>query len=244
MGKIALVTGASRGIGRAIAIKFAEMGYDLALNYRSNDSEANKVKEILEKIGVEVLLLKGDVRDKERVEAIIKETVDTFKTIDVLVNNAGVTKDNLMMLMKDDEWDEVIDTNLKGTFYFTKFVSKVMMKKRTGKIINIVSVVGITGNIGQVNYAASKAGVIGLTKASARELAIRNICVNAVAPGFIETEMTDILTEDIKEVAKKRIALGRFGKSYEVAEVVCFLGSDKANYITGQVILIDGGMII
>ena len=244
MGKIALVTGASRGIGRSITTKFAERGYDLALNYRSNDSEANEVKETLEKLGVKVLLLKGDVRDKERVEAIIKETVETFGTIDVLVNNAGITKDNLMMRMKDDEWNDVIDINLKGTFYFTKFASKVMMKKRTGKIINMVSVVGMTGNIGQANYAASKAGVIGLTKASARELATRNICVNAVAPGFIETEMTDVLNEDIKEAAKERIPLGRFGKPDEVAEVVCFLGSDKANYITGQVIPVEGGMVI
>lgn len=241
---IALVTGGVKGIGKAIAFKLAEDGFDIALNYRSNDEEAQIVKASLEDKGVKVLLLKGDITDKERIEEMVKETVDVFGTIDVLVNNAGVTRDNLMMRMKDEEWDDVIDTNLKGTFYFTKYASKVMMKKRTGKIINMVSVVGLTGNIGQVNYAASKAGVIGMTKSAARELASRNICVNGVAPGFIDTDMTSVLPEDIKEAAKERIPLGRFGQPEEVASLVAFLAGDGGNYITGQVITIDGGMVI
>lgn len=241
---VALVTGGVKGIGKAIASKLADDGFDIALNYRSNEEEANRVKSSLEEKGIKVLLLKGDITDKERIEEMVKETVDVFGTIDVLVNNAGVTRDNLMMRMKDDEWDDVINTNLKGTFYFTKYASKVMMKKRTGKIINMVSVVGITGNIGQVNYAASKAGVIGMIKSAARELASRNICVNGVAPGFIETDMTDILPEDIREAAKAKIPLGRFGKPEEVASLVAFLAGDGGNYITGQVITIDGGMVI
>lgn len=241
---VALVTGGIKGIGKAIASKLAEDGFDIALNYRSNEEEANRVKSSLEEKGIKVLLLKGDITDKERIEEMVKETVNVFGTIDVLVNNAGVTRDNLMMRMKDDEWDDVINTNLKGTFYFTKYASKVMMKKRSGKIINMVSVVGITGNIGQVNYAASKAGVIGMIKSAARELASRNICVNGVAPGFIETDMTDVLPEDIKEAAKAKIPLGRFGKPEEVASLVAFLAGDGGNYITGQIITIDGGMVI
>lgn len=244
MSKVALITGAGRGIGRAIALQFAEEGYSLALNYRSNDQEAESLKTILEEKGVSVLLLKGDVKDVSLIEAMVKETVAMFGTIDVLVNNAGVTRDNLMMRMKEEEWDEVLDVNLKGTFLFTKYVSKIMMKKRTGKIINMVSVVGLTGNMGQANYAASKAGVIGLTKSAAKELASRNICVNGVAPGFIKTDMTDVLSDEIKELAKAQIPLGRFGEPEEVAEVVAFLASSKADYITGQIITIDGGMVI
>ena len=244
MGKVILVTGGTRGIGLAIAEKFSKKGYDIALNYFFDDNEADEAKDLLEKNGVKVLLLKGDIRDSKAVADMIKATVDELGSIDVLVNNAGITKDGLLLRMKDEEFDAVIDTNLKGAFYFQKFAGKYMTKQRSGRIINISSVVGVVGNIGQANYAASKAGLIGLTKTAAKEFASRNVLVNAIAPGFIETIMTNELNEDIKAAAVSHIPLGRFGKATEIAELVYFLGSEENTYITGQVIPIDGGMII
>lgn len=244
MGKVMLVTGGTRGIGLAIAEKFSQNGYDIALNYFFDEDEANEAKALLEKNGVKVLLLKGDIRDSKAVAEMVNTTVKELGGIDTLINNAGITKDGLMLRMKDEEFDDVIDTNLKGAFYFQKFVGKVMTRKRSGRIVNISSVVGIAGNIGQANYAASKAGLIGVTKTAAKEYASRSVIVNAIAPGFIETIMTKTLNEDIKKAAEDQIPLGRFGKAEEVAELVYFLGSEKNTYITGQVIPIDGGMII
>ena len=244
MGKVVLVTGGTRGIGLAIAEKFSTQGYDIALNYFFDDQEALDAKALLEKNGVQVLLLKGDIRDSKAVADMIDQTVKDLGSIDVLVNNAGITKDGLMLRMKDEEFNDVIDTNLKGSFYFQKFAGKYMTKQRSGRIINISSVVGVVGNVGQANYAASKAGLIGVTKTAAKEFASRNILVNAIAPGFIETVMTASLNDDIKAAAVSHIPLGRFGKASEIAELVYFLGSEANTYITGQVIPIDGGMII
>ena len=244
MGKVVLVTGGTRGIGLAIAEKFSTQGYDIALNYFFDDQEALDAKVLLEKNGVQVLLLKGDIRDSKAVADMIDQTVKDLGSIDVLVNNAGITKDGLMLRMKDEEFNDVIDTNLKGSFYFQKFAGKYMTKQRSGRIINISSVVGVVGNVGQANYAASKAGLIGVTKTAAKEFASRNVLVNAIAPGFIETVMTASLNDDIKAAAVSHIPLGRFGKASEIAELVYFLGSEANTYITGQVIPIDGGMII
>ena len=244
MGKVVLVTGGTRGIGLAIAEKFSTQGYDIALNYFFDDQEALDAKTLLEKNGVQVLLLKGDIRDSKAVADMIDQTVKDLGSIDVLVNNAGITKDGLMLRMKDEEFNDVIDTNLKGSFYFQKFAGKYMTKQRSGRIINISSVVGVVGNVGQANYAASKAGLIGVTKTAAKEFASRNVLVNAIAPGFIETVMTASLNDDIKAAAVSHIPLGRFGKASEIAELVYFLGSEANTYITGQVIPIDGGMII
>lgn len=244
MKKIALVTGGSRGIGKAIALDLSQNGFDIALNYRSSDEEAKNVKAELERNGSKVLLLKGDVGDFNEVERMVKETIEEFEQIDVLVNNAGITKDNLIMRMKEEDFDAVINTNLKSVFNFSKVVSKFMLKKKSGKIINISSVVGISGNAGQANYAAAKAGVIGLTKTLAKELGRKNINVNAIAPGFIETDMTESLSEDLKNYVKDNIPLGRLGKTEEVSRVVTFLSGDGGNYITGQVITVDGGMVI
>lgn len=244
MGKVTLVTGGTRGIGLAIAEKFSKKGYNIALNYFFDDKEAEDAKASLEKNGIRVLLLKGDIRDSVAVAEMIDRTVKELGSIDVLVNNAGITKDGLMLRMKDEEFDVVIDTNLKGPFYFQKFAGKHMTKQRGGRIINISSIVGVIGNIGQANYAAAKAGLIGLTKTAAKEFASRNVLVNAIAPGFIETSMTLDLNEDIKAAAVSHIPLGRFGKASEIAELVYFLGSEDNTYITGQVIPIDGGMII
>ncbi|MCI0502969.1 MAG: 3-oxoacyl-[acyl-carrier-protein] reductase [Fusobacteria bacterium] len=244
MGKVVLVTGGTRGIGLAIAEKFSTQGYDIALNYFFDDQEALDAKALLEKNGVQVLLLKGDIRDSKAVADMIDQTVKDLGSIDVLVNNAGITKDGLMLRMKDEEFNDVIDTNLKGSFYFQKFAGKYMTKQRSGRIINISSVVGVVGNVGQANYAASKAGLIGVTKTAAKEFASRNVLVNAIAPGFIETVMTASLNDDIKAAAVSHIPLGRFGKASEIAELVYFLGSEANTYITGQVIPIDGGMII
>ena len=244
MGKVVLITGGTTGIGKAIAEKFSKKGYDLALNYLFNDEEAEGVKKELEANGVKVLLLKADIRDSKAVAEMIDQTVAEFSSIDVLVNNAGITRDGLMLRMKDEDFDAVIDTNLKGSFYTQKFAAKYMAKQRQGRIINISSVVGVVGNIGQANYAAAKAGLIGVTKTAAREFASRNILVNAIAPGFIETPMTKVLHDDVKAAAVSKIPLGRFGKAEEIAELVYFLGSEENTYITGQVIPIDGGMII
>lgn len=240
--KIALVTGASRGIGREIALELARNGSHVAITYINNEKKAQDLVEEIMSLGVKAIAIKADVSKTGEVEEMIKKVEEEFGTIDILVNNAGVTKDNLLIRMKEDEWQEVMDVNLKGTFLCTKAVARMMMKKRYGKIINITSVVGITGNIGQGNYSASKAGIIGFTKSMARELASRGIRVNAVAPGFIETDMTDVLKEDIKENMLKSIPLGRFGTPKDIANAVVFLAGSKSDYITGQVINVNGGM--
>jgi 3-oxoacyl-[acyl-carrier protein] reductase len=239
--KVAIVTGAGRGIGRSIAEVLANEGYNLVLNYRSNKDE---LEQFVQTLKTKVLLVQGDVSDYADAERIIQITKDTFGQIDLLVNNAGITRDNLLIKMTEEEFDSVSNTNLKGTFNCTKHIARIMMKQRFGRIINIASVVGITGNIGQANYAASKAGVIGFTKSVARELAPRGITVNAIAPGFIKTKMTDAISDEAKSAALSKIPLGTFGTPEDVANVVAFLASDKAAYITGQVIKVDGGMAI
>ena len=240
--KVALVTGGSRGIGKEIALELARNGANVAISYVSNKVKAKEVIDEIGSLGVKAIAIKADVSKEEEVQEMIKKVEEEFNTIDILVNNAGVTKDNLLIRMKEEEWDEVMSVNLKGTFLCTKAVSRMMMKKRYGKIINITSVVGITGNVGQGNYSASKAGVIGFTKSMARELASRGIRVNAVAPGFIETDMTDVLKEDIKDAMLKSIPLGIFGKPKDIADAVVFLASSKSDYITGQVVNVNGGM--
>lgn len=244
MSKVAFITGATRGIGRAIALELAKEGYNIALNYRTeNEALENLKKEILE-IGVECYPVQGDVSKAEDSERMTKEIIEHFGQIDVLVNNAGITKDNLILRMKEEEFTDVINVNLVGTFNITKNVIKYMTKKRYGKIINISSVVGISGNAGQSNYAASKAGIIGFTKSIAKELASRNITANAVAPGFIQTDMTNVLKDEIKEAIESTIPLKKLGTAEDVAKVVKFLASDDSNYITGQVINVDGGMLM
>ncbi|XZL29196.1 3-oxoacyl-[acyl-carrier-protein] reductase [Clostridium perfringens] len=242
--KVAIVTGGTRGIGRAIALKLADKGANIVINYRNSDKEAEELKAILEEKGVKVLTLKCDISNFEDSKNLMNKCKEVFGKIDILVNNAGVTKDNLIMRMKEEDFDNVIDVNLKGTFNCAKHASAIMLKQRFGKIINMTSVVGIAGNAGQVNYAASKAGVIGLTKSLAKELGSRGITVNAVAPGFINTDMTASLSEKVKEEASKNIPLKRLGDPEDVANLVGFLASDAANYITGQVINVDGGMVM
>lgn len=244
MNKVALITGSSRGIGKQIAIKLAKNGYNIVVNYVNKNEEVEKTIEELKQFGVEVLEAQGDISNYEQSEKIVNLVIEKFGQIDVLVNNAGITKDMLIMRMKKEDFTKVIDVNLVGTFNITKNVIPHMMKKRTGRIINISSVVGISGNAGQCNYAASKAGIIGFTKSLAKELASRNILVNAVAPGFIETNMTDVLQENVKEEIKKQIPLKRIGKAEDVANAVYFLTSEESSYITGQVLQIDGGMLI
>lgn len=240
--KVALVTGGSRGIGKEIALELARNGADIGITYVSNEEKAKEVVDEIRSLGVKAIAIKADVSKEEEVQEMIKTLEEELGPVDILVNNAGVTKDNLLIRMKEAEWDEVMNVNLKGTFLCTKAVARSMMKKRYGKIINITSVVGITGNIGQGNYSASKAGVIGFTKSMARELASRGIRVNAVAPGFIQTDMTDVLKEDIKDAMLKSIPLGNFGKPEDIANAVVFLASSKSDYITGQVINVNGGM--
>ena len=244
MDKCALITGATRGIGKQIAITLAKQGYDIAFNYRKENEELENTKKEIEKIGVQVLAVKGDVANFENCENFVKQVIERFGQIDVLVNNAGITKDMLLMRMKKEDFEQVIDTNLVGTFNVTKNVVPYMMKARSGRIINISSVVGISGNAGQTNYSASKAGIIGFTKSLAKEIASRNILVNAVAPGFIETNMTDVLKDDVKQEIAKNIPLKRMGTTQDVANVVKFLASDDSSYITGQVINVDGGMLM
>ena len=244
MEKYALITGATRGIGKQIAITLAKQGYNIALNYRKENEELENTKKEIEEIGVQVLAVKGDVANFEECENFVKQVIERFGQIDVLVNNAGITKDMLLMRMKKEDFEQVIDTNLVGTFNVTKNVVPYMMKARSGRIINISSVVGISGNAGQTNYAASKAGIIGFTKSLAKEIASRNILVNAVAPGFIETNMTDVLKDDVKQEIAKNIPLKRMGTAQDVANVVKFLASDDSSYITGQVINVDGGMLM
>ena len=242
--KVAVVTGGSRGIGRAIALELAEEGYFVVINYNGSAKRADEVKKEIEEKNGQAAIVQCDVSDFQACEEFIKNIISEYKTIDVLVNNAGITKDGLLMRMTEEDFDSVIDTNLKGTFNCVRFASRYMMKQRQGRIINISSVVGVAGNAGQVNYAASKAGIIGLTKSAARELASRNITVNAIAPGFIETDMTKVLSEEIKEKSVSQIPLGKFGKPEDIAAAAAFLASEKAGYITGQVIHVDGGMVM
>jgi 3-oxoacyl-[acyl-carrier protein] reductase len=244
MSKVAFVTGATRGIGRQIAITLAENGYDIAVNYRKENEDLETTKAEIEKLGVKCFAVQGDVSKFEDCENMIKGIISEFGNIDVLVNNAGITKDMLLMRMKPEDFESVIDVNLVGTFNVTKNVISYMMKQRSGRIINISSVVGVSGNAGQTNYSASKAGIIGFTKSLAKEVASRNILVNAVAPGFIETQMTDVLKDEIKEEISKTIPLKRMGEAKDVANVVKFLASDDSSYITGQVIHVDGGMLM
>ncbi|MGU9062890.1 3-oxoacyl-[acyl-carrier-protein] reductase [Clostridium perfringens] len=242
--KVAIVTGGTRGIGRAIALKLADHGANIVINYRNSDKEAEELKAILEEKGVKVLTVKCDISNFEDSKNLMDKCKEVFGKIDILVNNAGITKDTLIMRMKEEDFDNVIDVNLKGTFNCAKHASAIMLKQRFGKIINMTSIVGIAGNAGQVNYAASKAGVIGLTKSLAKELGSRGITVNAVAPGFINTDMTASLSEKVKEEASKNIPLKRLGDPEDVANLVGFLASDAANYITGQIINVDGGMVM
>ncbi|MHA6251329.1 3-oxoacyl-[acyl-carrier-protein] reductase [Oceanobacillus sp. CAU 1775] len=243
-GKAALVTGASRGIGRTIALELAKQGANVAVNYAGSEDKAAAVVEEIKALGVEAFKIQANVSNEQSVKDMVKKVVTEFGSLDILVNNAGITRDNLLMRMKEEEFDEVININLKGVFLCTKAVTRQMMKQRNGRIINVASIVGVGGNPGQANYVAAKAGVIGLTKTTAKELASRNILVNAVAPGFISTDMTDELNEDQKEMMLNMIPLARFGEPEDVAKVVRFLASEDANYITGQTLHIDGGMIM
>lgn len=240
----ALVTGASRGIGRAIALALASKGFAVALNYAGSHDAAEAVKKEIEDAGGKAFTVQGDVSKSEDVDRIFKTVKDEFGGLDVLVNNAGINRDALLIRMKESNWDDVIATDLKSDFLTTKAAAAMMMRKRKGSIINISSVVGIMGNIGQANYAAAKAGVIGLTKACAKEMAARNIRVNAVAPGFIETAMTDGIPEKIREGMIASIPMGRMGQPEDIARAVCFLASDDASYITGQVLVVDGGLVM
>jgi 3-oxoacyl-[acyl-carrier protein] reductase len=243
-GKAALVTGASRGIGREIALELARQGANVAVNFAGSEAKANEVVDEIKALGRDAFTVKCDVSDSDQVSEMIKAAVDRFGKLDILVNNAGITRDNLLMRMKEEEWDEVININLKGVFLCTKAVTRQMMKQRYGRIINIASIVGVSGNPGQANYVAAKAGVIGLTKTTAKELASRNITVNAIAPGFITTDMTDKLTEEIKAEMLKQIPLARLGEPKDIAKVTAFLASDDSAYMTGQTLHIDGGMVM
>ena len=242
--KCAVVTGASRGIGRAIALELASQGAKVVVNYSGSEQKAlDVVAEIVEN-GGEAIAVQANITDNDSVQALMKKALDTYGSLDILVNNAGITRDNLLMRMKEDEWDDVINTNLKGVFLCTKAVTRQMMKQRAGRIINISSIVGVAGNPGQANYVAAKAGVIGLTKTTAQELASRNILVNAIAPGFITTEMTNGLPEELKEAMLKQIPLAKLGQPEDIAKAVAFFASSNANYITGQTLHIDGGMVM
>ena len=242
--KAAIVTGASRGIGRAAALRLAKMGMNIVFTYNSGIEAAEETKDLCEAEGVEVLAVQADVSSSENCDQLVEQTMDAFGRVDVLVNNAGITRDGLIIRMTDEQFDQVIDTNLKGAFYMMRAVSKQMMKQRSGRIINISSVVGGMGNAGQVNYAASKAGVIGMTKSLARELASRKVTVNAIAPGMIETDMTAVMSEKAKEAMKAAIPAGEMGKPEDIAGTIAFLAGEDGRYITGQVICVDGGMAI
>jgi len=241
-GKVAVVTGASRGIGRAIALELAQAGADVVVNYAGSQGAAEEVVAAITALGRQAIAVQANVGKIDEAESLVKQALETFGHVDILVNNAGITRDNLIMRMKEDEFDAVIETNLKGVFNCVKAVTRPMMKQRSGRIINISSVVGVLGNPGQANYVAAKAGVIGLTKASARELASRGITVNCVAPGFIETDMTDKLSEELRTQMLGQIPLTRLGQPEEIARTVRFLASDDAAYMTGQTLHVDGGM--
>jgi 3-oxoacyl-[acyl-carrier-protein] reductase (EC 1.1.1.100) len=243
-GKVAIVTGGSRGIGRSTAIKLASLGADVIINYTSRPDAADEVIRLIKENDGKAIAIKADVSNLHEVKDMMKRVVDTYGKIDILVNNAGITKDNLILRMSEEDWDDVINVNLKGAFNCIKEASRYMIKNRYGKIVNVASVIGVVGNIGQANYAASKAGIIGLTKSAAKELSSRGINVNAVAPGFIDTEMTRVLKDDIKSEMLKAIPLGRFGTPEDVSNVIAFLVSSFSDYITGQVIHIDGGMVM
>ncbi len=240
----ALVTGASRGIGRAIALELAAKGAKVAVNFAGSEGKAEEVVQEIKNLGGEAIKIQANVTNSDDVKRMIKTAVDEFGRLDILVNNAGITRDNLLMRMKEEEFDEVIDTNLKGVFLCTKAVTRQMMKQKYGRIINIASIVGVSGNPGQANYVAAKAGVIGLTKSAAKELAARNIQVNAVAPGFISTDMTDALTEEQRKKMLEMIPLNRLGSAEDVSRVVRFLATEDAAYITGQTLHVDGGMVM
>lgn len=243
-GKIALVTGASRGIGRAVAIELAKEGATVAINYAGNKTAAEEVQNIIIGMGGKAMIIQADVSDENSATKMVEEVIAQFGGIDILVNNAGITRDSLFIRMKEEDWNAVINTNLTGIFNCTKVAAKYMMKKRSGRIINMSSVSGIMGNAGQTNYAAAKAGVIGFTKSLAREMASRGITVNAVAPGFIATDMTAAMPEKAQENVLSAIPLGKMGKPEDIANAVLFLASDRASYITGQVIHVDGGMVM
>ena len=243
-GKTAVVTGGSRGIGKAVALKLAELGANIVVNYTKNPEKAQEVINTIEGMGLKAMAIKADVSNSAEVDELFRRVEENFSTIDILVNNAGITRDTLLVKMKEEDWDNVISINLKGTFNCTKAVIKKMMKQRSGKIVNIASVIGVTGNAGQSNYGASKAGIIGFTKSIAKEVGSRGINVNAVAPGFIETDMTDILSEEIKDNLLTNIPLKQLGKPEDVANTVAFLCREDSKYITGQVINVDGGMVM
>lgn len=243
-GKSAVITGGVRGIGRAVAEEFCRQGADVLLCYRSNEEAAKKTADELKQFGTRVELIKGDVSDPAHAEEAVRTAKELFGKIDILVNNAGITKDKLLMKMSPSDFDEVVQANLNGSFYFLQAAAAVMIKQRSGRVINMSSIVGVRGSAGQVNYSASKAGLIGMTLSAAKELGKRGITVNAVAPGFIETDMTDVLTEDQKKAMLEVVSLGRAGKASDVANLVAFLASDRAAYITGQIIGVDGGMAI
>ena len=243
-GKVAVVTGASGGIGRAIAVAFGKAGASVAVHYNGNEAKAAAVKAEIEEAGGKAEIFRCNVADFDACSEFIKSVVKTFGKIDILVNNAGITRDGLIMGMSEDDFDAVLDTNLKGSFNCIRFASRQMMRKKYGRIINITSVSGVAGNAGQANYSASKAGLIGLTKSVAKELASRNITANAIAPGFVKTEMTDVLPDDVKETAMKQIPLARFAEPEDIANAAVFLASDMASYITGQVLLVDGGLVM
>ena len=242
--KIAIVTGGSRGSGKEICLNFATLGANLVINYIGDKTQAEDTKAECEKLGAKVALSEGDVSKMADCEKLFQTAMDTFGRVDILVNNAGITRDNLLMRMSEEEFDAVIAVNLKGTFNCMKQAARPMMKQKYGKIINMASVVGVTGNAGQVNYAASKAGVIGMTKSMAKELANRGVTVNAIAPGFIRTAMTDVLSDDVKAEITRVIPMGVMGETEDVANLAAFLASDASRYITGQVINVDGGMVM